>query len=70
MPASKYKHVYFNPSATSGKTRKKPWQAIIGRLPNGRKYDHCYETERQAAIGVDKILIKSGQEPVNILKRK
>lgn len=36
-------------------------------LPNvGRD---VFETERLAAIAVDKILIKRGKEPINILKR-
>jgi hypothetical protein len=30
----------------------------------------CYETEREAALVVDKYLINKGKEPVNILKRK
>lgn len=30
----------------------------------------CYQTEREAAIAIDKILISKGKEPVNILKRK
>lgn len=29
-----------------------------------------YETEREAAMVVDKYLIRKGKEPVNILKRK
>ncbi len=29
-----------------------------------------YKTEREAAISVDKIMIKKGKEPVNILVRK
>jgi len=29
-----------------------------------------YKTEREAAIAADKILIKKGKEPVNILVRK
>lgn len=29
-----------------------------------------FDTERQAAIAVDKLLIKKGKEPVNILVRK
>ena len=31
---------------------------------------NSFETEREAAIAVDKIKIKQGKEPVNILKRK
>ena len=30
----------------------------------------CYETEREAALVVDKYLISKGKEPVNILVRK
>jgi len=33
------------------------------------KYKHTFDTEREAAIAVDKELIKRGKEPVNILKR-
>lgn len=29
-----------------------------------------YNTEKECAIAVDKILIEKGKEPVNILKRK
>jgi hypothetical protein len=29
-----------------------------------------YDTEREAAIAIDKILISKGKEPVNILVRK
>ena len=29
-----------------------------------------YKTEKEAAIAVDKYLIRKGKEPVNVLKRK
>jgi hypothetical protein len=57
---SKYKHVGCK---TDGS--KEYWQAYI---PG--EFRKCYNTERQAAIEIDKHLISVGKEPVNILKRK
>lgn len=54
---SKYKNVYVT---TSG------YRAKLKRL----KVDKHYPTEREAAIRIDTALIKNGEEPVNILKKK
>lgn len=36
----------------------------------GRKAHLGFDSEREAALFVDRTLIEKGQEPVNILKRK
>lgn len=44
------------------------WEARIkNRIINYRSLHH---TEKEAAIAVDKILIKNGYEPINVLKQK
>lgn len=57
---SKYKHIY-QKSATS-------WQASIQRKL--LRFRANFTTEKDAAIAVDKFLIKNGLDPVNILKSK
>jgi hypothetical protein len=47
------------------KTNKIRW--VVHMHGVGR---NAFETERDAAIAVDKILISKGKEPVNILIRK
>lgn len=54
---SKYKHVI---KTTSG------WRARLTRL----KVNKYYTTEKEAALRIDMALIKNGEEPVNILKKK
>lgn len=52
------------------KTRGKyiQWEAkITNRIITYHSYHH---TEKEAAIAVDKILIKNGYEPINVLKQK
>ena len=44
------------------------WEAkITNRIIN---YRSTHKTEKEAAIAVDKILIKNGYEPINVLKQK
>ena len=44
------------------------WEAkITNRIIN---YRSNHKTEKEAAIAVDKILIKNGYEPINVLKQK
>lgn len=58
--SKKYKHVRI----VSDSTMREFWQTnCMNELKE-------FMTEREAAIEVDKILIKSGKEPVNILKAK
>ena len=54
------------------------YKYVSGQLKNGKRYwnlnmpGYCkkrYETEREAAIAIDMILIAQKMEPVNILKR-
>jgi len=43
----------------------------IWRAENKKfKFSHPFETEREAAIAYDKVLINNQKEPVNILKKK
>lgn len=55
------------------------YKYVSGQLKDGKRYwnlqmpGYCqkrYETEREAAIAIDMILIAQKLEPVNILKRK
>lgn len=39
------------------------WRAEYG------KFIKCYQTERDAALSIDKYLISIGKEPINILVR-
>ena len=68
---SKYKHVSAcNPSDSNfcSITKGRKW---VGQILWGMGIWVAYfETEREAAIAVDKKLIEIGEEPVNILKRK
>lgn len=57
---SKYKYVVLEWDSTE----KERW--IMSIYGNRKPFD----TERQAAIAVDKKLIERGKEPVNILVRK
>lgn len=59
--SSQYKYV----SKLLVRGKKIRWQAHV-RSSKAKSFD----TERQAAIHVDKELIRLGREPVNILKRK
>lgn len=63
---SKYKNVYR--PVPRGAVRKREWCARI--KINGVEFKQFYETEKEAAIAIDKILIKHGKEPVNVLLRK
>ena len=47
---------------------KNLWRASV-RTPTDRLFS-LHRTEREAAIAVDKFLIRHGLEPKNILKRK
>lgn len=61
---SKYANVYCpNPRDYR---KKSQWRARI--KINGETYDQYYKTEKEAAIAIDKILIKHNRKPVNILK--
>lgn len=40
------------------------------RAKQGGSTSDWFETEKEAAIAADKMLIKAGKEPVNVLKRK
>lgn len=62
-----YAHVYVNTHKLTG---KKVYKASIVR--NSRSAaERCamlFDSDREAAIYIDKLLIKAGKEPVNILK--
>lgn len=63
---SRYKNVYApNPRHYR---KKDQWRGRI-RI-DGIVYDGYYHTEKEAAIAIDKILLKHGKKAVNILKRK
>jgi hypothetical protein len=62
LPKGKYKYVY-SYKMPDGYIK---YQSYISKY-GWSKY---HETERQAAIAVDKYLIFKGKEPVNILVRK
>jgi len=49
-------------------TNNKPWRAQI--IKKGKKWQRCYETEREAAMAYDLKLIELGYPPVNILRQK
>jgi hypothetical protein len=59
---SKYKHVSGMCNNTEGKVH---WFVKKAGVSASK-----FETERGAAIAVDKLLISKGLEPINILKRK
>lgn len=61
---SNYKGVY-EPNPRHYRKRKQ-YRARI-RI-EGVVYDEYYETKREAAIAIDKILIKHNRKPVNVLK--
>lgn len=63
---SKYKGVYHPTPRVIG--RNNEWRARI--VINGVKYDSYYFSEREAAVAIDKILIRHGKPPVNILHKK
>jgi len=63
---SRYKNVYA-PNPRHYRKRNQ-WRGRI-RI-DGVVYDGYYHTEKEAATAIDKILIKHGKEPVNILKPK
>lgn len=46
--------------------KKEMWKGAASKTRNGK----CFDTEREAAIYVDKQLLEQGKEPVNILVRK
>lgn len=56
---SKYKYIHCKVM-----NNKEYWDARI----NG-KFRCSYDSEREAAIAIDKYLISEGKEPVNILKK-
>lgn len=57
---SKYKHVQIM-------DMNDKFYYVVNMQGVGR---NSFDSEREAAIAVDKILISKGKEPVNILKRK
>ena len=64
---SKYKYVSFVKVPIEGGMEQK-W---IGKISKkGILWTKFFATEKEAAIGVDMMLIKRGKEPVNILTRK
>jgi len=65
MKSARYHNVYApNPR---NYTRKNQWKAKIS--VNGKHMEQYYYTEREAALAVDKFLIKNNLPPVNILKK-
>ena len=56
-----YKHVYLKQDP---KTRNIVYVCMLHRISK------MFLTEREAALCADKILLRLGKEPVNILKRK
>jgi len=50
-------------------TNKVYYAAEVSKVSNIKHYS-IHETEREAAIAVDKAFIQNGKDPVNILKRK
>lgn len=71
--ASGYLYVY--PNQKGGRTRwgiewtdNLPWVGLITTY--GKNPWKAFATEREAALWVDKQLIRLGREPVNILVRK
>ena len=62
------------------KGKKSKYKYVYGIQPDGDRWywqlrlkgvsNKCYDTEREAALVVDKYLISKGKEPVNILVRK
>lgn len=63
MEKSKYKYV--SQVTENGKKRWRGTFFVKGGKGNGKSF----ETEREAAIFVDKKLIEIGKDPVNILKK-
>ena len=63
---SRYSNVYA-PNPRHYRKRNQ-WRGRI-RI-DGVVYDGYYHTEKEAAIAIDKILLKHGKKAVNILKRK
>ncbi len=63
--SKKFKNVYIE------KCRKNKTLLYIARvIINGKLKMKRFETEREAALFVDKALISFNKEPINILKRK
>lgn len=63
-----YAHVYINTHKITGKT---VYKASITRNSRSAS-ERCsmlFDSDREAAIYIDKLLIKAGKEPVNILKK-
>lgn len=46
------------------------FRAYVSKTIFGFYYLDYFDTLKEAAIAVDKIMLKQGKEPVNILKRK
>ena len=61
---SEYKGVY--PQISQG--RDIYW--IAKKIDNKKKYQKTFKTEREAALGYDKMCLSLGLEPENILKKK
>jgi len=61
---SKYSNVYEFKNKISGDLLY-----IANVRYNGEEVKNRFDTEREAALAVDKFLIRQGEEPVNILKR-
>lgn len=67
--SSKYKFVHLRTKVHLNFGRwKGKWVASLEH--DHGKWRAYFETEREAALAVDKKLIELGEEPVNILKRK
>jgi len=63
---SKYKYVYEYKHKGNGGILYMCRIERVG-VPNSKR---LFETEREAAVAADKMLIKEGLEPVNVFKRK
>ena len=65
---SEYKGVYLNGNRYTGK----PWKARVVQSKRNlnENWQADFDTEREAAIAVDRKRIELGLDPVNILKRK
>lgn len=65
MATTKYSNVYYSPTY---RFKNKPYKAKI--TIDGIAFNQRYETERQAALAIDNLLITYNKSPINILKPK
>lgn len=65
---SKYKYVTKSNRDRKGEKINK-WMGCIPNYRDGAAWSKLYDTERQAAIEVDRAFIRIGKKPVNILKK-